>query len=317
MSLKTELSKPTERIKNLLTKLSDLPKEAEEELKTKQNMQRKIRELEKQLRTGKVDEKSEERIRQNMQAGFSQEIKKLELGYNLKFKEAEKSYAGQFNGIKADISRFSKGIQQITSICSNLLQIKTPLSSPEHIKFESHIKPIVIPQVKPNIRVPKLPINSGAEISGDLGICAKKIYSFLFYNQDRAFTKSQIGAVTGYSSTSGGFNNALSQLNSLGLIIKDGGLIKVNEMRSDLAEEFNFSIEAIIPTLGKCEKEIYEVLLANPGQEYSREELASSTPTNYSPTSGGFNNSLSRLNTLGLIIKKSNSIKLNPELLEI
>ena len=41
------------------------------------------------------------------------------------------------------------------------------------------------------------------------------------------------------------------------------------------------------------------------------------TPTNYSSSSGGFSNSLSRLNSLGLIKRNGGIIQLNPELLEI
>jgi hypothetical protein len=36
--------------------------------------------------------------------------------------------------------------------------------------------------------------------------------------QDQAFTKAEIGERTGYSAESGSFSNALSRLNTLGLI---------------------------------------------------------------------------------------------------
>jgi hypothetical protein len=75
----------------------------------------------------------------------------------------------------------------------------------------------------------------------------------------------------------------------------------------DIIETFKFK-------LGKCEREIYEVLLSDPDTEYTKEELAQTTATQYSPTSGGFSNSLSKLNTLELLVRQNGKIKLNPEL---
>ncbi|KKN50427.1 hypothetical protein LCGC14_0632570 [marine sediment metagenome] len=65
------------------------------------------------------------------------------------------------------------------------------------------------------------------------------------------------------------------------------------------------------------EKEIYEVLLNNENLEFSKEELARETITQYSFNSGGFSNALSRLNTFGIIERRDGKIKLNPELLEL
>ncbi len=78
-----------------------------------------------------------------------------------------------------------------------------------------------------------------------------------------------------------------------------------------------FEREAIISKLGRCEKEIYDVLLQNPDDTFGKEELAENTLTQYSANSGSFSNAISRLNTLGLIQRTNGMIRLNPELLEI
>ena len=52
-------------------------------------------------------------------------------------------------------------------------------------------------------------------------------------------------------------------------------------------------------------------------KEYTKEEIAELTTVSYSANSGGFNNAISRLNTLGVLQRNSGKIKLNPELLEI
>lgn len=116
---------------------------------------------------------------------------------------------------------------------------------------------------------------------------------------------------------SGGFNNAISKLRSLNLIKGSSSNLQVNEFNADIVLEGSFEKENISNILGKCEKEIYQVLLDNPNQDFSKEELASMTSTNYSANSGGFNNSISRLNSLGLLTRMNGRIKLNEELLEL
>ena len=90
--------------------------------------------------------------------------------------------------------------------------------------------------------------------------------------------------------------------------------INVN-VNVNVAGEYDFSKESIMKNLGVCPKKIYQLLLDNPHQEYSREEIAEET--GYSPGSGGFSNAISKLNSLRLIQKDNAHIKLNQDLLEI
>lgn len=159
--------------------------------------------------------------------------------------------------------------------------------------------------------------------NGMLSKCAREIIRFLASYSDRAFSKVQLGVATGYSPTSSGYSNALSELNTAGFIVKTGR-IQVNhsalsEIESLLGgiQKMQYSIETYKSKLGKCEGEIFEVLLKYPYDIYSKEVLAEKTTSKYSPTSSGYNNALSRLNTLELIERSNGGIKLNPELLEV
>lgn len=152
---------------------------------------------------------------------------------------------------------------------------------------------------------------SGEEIT--LGKCERAVYSFLFANPDKAFTKIQLGAVTGYSPKSGGFNNALYRLNSLGLSQKRGDGIQVGMFVDSLADPSDsYSPDIWLTKLGKCEREIYKMLRDYNERPMTKDEIA--TYTNYSPTSGGFNNALYHLNAIGLITRTKEGISLNPEL---
>lgn len=130
-----------------------------------------------------------------------------------------------------------------------------------------------------------------------------------------------MGIATNYSPNSGGFSNALSELNNKQLIIKDSTKIKASSNAiTVLPDEFRplkYSIHTYKDKLGKCEREIYEVLLAHPHDVFTKEKLAFCTQSQYSFNSGGFSNALSTLNTLELTKKEGSYIKLNPELLEL
>lgn len=63
-----------------------------------------------------------------------------------------------------------------------------------------------------------------------LGACARAVWKLMLdHHSDETWRKEQIADETGYSVTSGGFNNSLSELSALGLIERmQGGLIRIN-----------------------------------------------------------------------------------------
>ncbi len=63
-----------------------------------------------------------------------------------------------------------------------------------------------------------------------LGACSRKIWEFMLEHQSHgSISKEDIAAETGYSATSGGFNNSLSELSALGLVERvPGGIIRIN-----------------------------------------------------------------------------------------
>lgn len=63
-----------------------------------------------------------------------------------------------------------------------------------------------------------------------LGACARAIWTLLLGGYHEAqWGKERIASETGYSVTSGGFNNSLSALSALGLIERlPGGMVRIN-----------------------------------------------------------------------------------------
>ncbi len=293
-------------IKKLLKDVIDLPKEAEAELKTKKEFQNKISELKREVRVLNsskpkpvADERALERARM-------QGSKETEREFNDKIHTLERSY---------------KQIEKKLIDVGKIIGKEIPkYSFPE--KTIVHPKESIVPRTQSKIeKVPSKDVLEGYEdVTLEdirLGICARKIYSVLFGNQTLELTKVQLGLLSGYSTRSSGFSNALAQMNTMGLIKRDNGKISINEINEEYATERTEGIsrEEWAKNLGLCSKKIFQFLLEHDYEEFEKEHLAEEV--SYSVNSSGFNNSLAQLNSLGLIQRNGRAIKLNPELLEL
>lgn len=291
---------PTAKVKSILSKLTDLPKEAEEELRDKEQLKQKVAELTHKIRVMEREKPKPELD----QAGIS------------KIKEATE---------KACLENFQMRFKDKFDFLEE--QIKTGF---KNLRLELQSKPFVGINA-PKILAKSLPTSfqkpvtspvlfSQASDDAKFGVCERKVLGFLLSRSDKWFTKIQVGAMTGYASGSGSFNNAISKLYQSGFIDRKGSDIQIRQDAIDktialVSDGFDYKIEDWIGKLGKCEKAIYEILLENPDVMFTKEELGEAT--SYQATSGSFNNSISRLNTLGLIQKSSDGIQINPEILNI
>lgn len=299
--------KPTEKVMAALTKLSLLPAAAVKETKDIAELQKEVSRLKGELSKGPKaaipdSNKQVQQAREDMRKHYTVVLKERDGMLATAYGQVRK-----LQGVMAKICQLSGGNPvELPAIPA----IPAASSNPTGHRGEAGI-------VRP---VKKVPVNAG---NGTLGKCAKAIVAFLASHADRDWSKAQVAVVTGYSVGSGSFNNALSELTSLGFILR-GGKIRanpdaMNEIDSAVggigAQEY--SVETFKENLGKCEREIYEVFLESPHDTHSKESLAAKTPSNYSPGSGSFNNALSRLTTLELITRDNGKIQLNPELIEL
>jgi hypothetical protein len=302
-------------VKKILSKLKDIPEEAERELTTKQELQKEVTRLRSEVTKSQT------------------EIKKLyTLGAATENPETKKRISELQLTVKAkdqEISQLSKIVKSYEireHKILELLKTSAPIIQKQDIpKIQQSVPKIIIPvQEKRSIVSERRATATSTNGSLSMGKCSKEIIRFLAQYPERKFSKAQVAIATGYSPGSGGFNNSLSELNSRKFLIRDQGKLQVDNSGMDEImaavgpiEYRNYDINTYKNQLGKCEREIYEVLLDNPHDQFTKEEISQRTATEYSPGSGGFNNSLSRLNTLELIKRSGGRIQLNPELLEI
>lgn len=296
---------PTPKVRSILSKLTDLPKEAEAELHDKAEMKakiselnRKIHSLEKQSKDSKLDEKDLDKIKQ-----FVEKAVRREAGQ--RFKD---SIEGFMNGMQSEMKVILEEFDREFPIKMNVCL--TPLIKKPEPYLTGGIK---IHPLDPGVREVYPIDNSG------LGKCEKSILGFLLSRADnpRDYTKPQLAAWVGYSHKSGSFNNALYKLNSMGLIVLNRGLIqivqdRVDDIREIVGSNVDYSLNAIISKLGKCERSIYTFLDTNDTEAHSKQSIAESI--GYSDKSGSFNNAIYKLNTLELIKRQPDGIIVNHEI---
>jgi len=321
------------KVKKVLSKLADLPEEAQKELKTIKEHKGKIRELTSEVTVlkrklnsdnkGMVD--SKEIIALNKEKGIL--LKEVEKRDKI-LKESHETIAHASSLIK-DMDKAFKEIPSFITIhtlnkCEKAM--KTINDKPVLMALPVH-KEIKSTQeekdkfINENVEALDKSKESKKISDGDinLGRCERKIYSFLYSNQERAsFTKVQIGVVTGYSPKSAAFKKALSTLGTNDLISRNGNNVSIKNINPDLVEEgHTFSIDLIKQKIEKCAKEILNVLLDYPDEELSKEDLAGRTSSEYISTQAAFKKGLSQLCSLGLAKRHGANVRLTEGIKEM
>lgn len=112
-------------------------------------------------------------------------------------------------------------------------------------------------------------------------------------------SREMVAAVAGYSPSSGGFNNLLGGLGTMGAIGKPmQGCVSLQLEGVDVISKEE-GRDLLIGTLSNPQRRIVGVLVDSGAR--SRDDVGQFT--GYSPSSGGFNNLLGSLGTLGILVK--------------
>jgi hypothetical protein len=111
-------------------------------------------------------------------------------------------------------------------------------------------------------------------------------------------SREMVAAASGYSPSSGGFNNLLGGLATAGAIGKPGpGLVSLQTDAADMTVDEGRAM--LWNNLSAPQQKLVSALIGV--AEASREQLGEAT--GYSASSGGFNNLIGSLNTLGIFTK--------------
>jgi len=310
--------KTPEAIKKILQSLTDIPKEAEKELKSSGEMKKKISELKRELSRRPTETKVKEI--------FKTDDRLIERATISGFNDCKKQMMPEINFLRKENGNLIILMKKIGSLLNfEPIPKKEYSFDPKTIvpKNPTTVSHTPVPQSESPVmsrNVPKVQNNNheydpNAEVN--LTLCARKVYSFLFENSERTFSMIQITWATGYR-MGGGFMNNIYLLTNAGLAIKDGSTLRIGEINSEYATEkvIKFSIEDIFTKLPKCAENVLKLLYEDPDREWTSQELADEAGDGYS-MGGGFMNNVYKLTGLELAKKYGQKIKLNPEVLEL
>lgn len=152
-----------------------------------------------------------------------------------------------------------------------------------------------------------------AYLSAKLTPPEKAILGFLNMRPGVYFPKRRVAAMAGYSASSGSFRNACSSLSTRGFIVRRGQDLALKDALDveALVQGITHTLEGWIAKMSPPEKAIIKLLREQGGQVCLKDWLAEHS--GYAASSGSFRNALSRLTTMGLIVREEGGFALHPE----
>jgi len=223
---------------------------------------------------------------------------------------------GIFATVKLDLKKVEAAVAKGEKLFSRLKALQTTAGQskpPSHALAAPRLTPPATQRPRPAtfsgmnliLEPQRAAQKERADGEARFGRCERAILTALAqYPQGR--TAVQVALLSEYSVSSGGFNNSLGKLRSLGYItrtnpiqITSEGVAALGDFRPlptgmDLVSHW-------VKKLQKCEAAILLVLVNSYPATMSAQDVADAT--GYSAASGGFNNALGRLRTLELITR--------------
>lgn len=289
---------PTSKIKSLLPQLSDLPKEAEEEARTIDDLKKQIFDLKRSQRVQVGVQGIDQGAIDEALKPYIEEMKKAEFGQ----RELIGSYEDYANKIKNLVDNFGIELSKITPPKMGAMVSYTPVS-----------KVYKIPE-KPEGLSDNVDHNMGSiRLDDDKPITggAMRMLKVLAKRYPMKFTKSQLGTLSKLSPRSGTYGTYFSLLRSKGLIQIDANLISITklglEMVGPVSEYDLRTVEMWQGNLFGGARRMFDVLVGNAPKALSKEELGEMV--GLSANSGTFGTYLSMLRSNGLVETEGGLIK--------
>ena len=313
-----DIVKPTktpDNIKKLMKDVVDLPKEAEEELKTTQDMKNKIRELRTKLTIAEKGQKVIERPEDK-----EKQLKTIERAREQGFRESERISMDILKKTNLSLTNFRKGVEIIVANCSKLLQVEVPKFNelpkfnPKPIQSKPQIQSVTeVTHLTPESKQVLIPNSSGTLRAG-----AMKMLNWLAGAYPNPLTKQRLATLSGFSVKGGTFNTYISELKRNGWIVGANDLSITNEGLQNSHAEVIPSREELLQMwktkfrvgAGKILQFVYE----NYPNGVDKDEIGYAV--GFASEGGTFNTYLSELRRNGLIQIDGNQIRISEEFFE-
>jgi hypothetical protein len=271
-----------EKVRKLLPALADLPKQAEDQAKDMTSARQRIAELERELRARPVQIQPERVVERVEIPVFSD---------------------GELSRLEAAAAALVASGKQIAGVGQ---EVATAMKVRSRQEFASAYG-LRVAQPVPVRLAPSRERRVAAAPTADLSKAERRILSVLAqYPQGR--TQTQVALLASYSSSGGGFLNAIGSLRSKGWIqgtkqqleITPDGHAAIGDAWEPLPPPGPELVAHWLRSLSKAERLILQTLAEVYPSTLSKEEIAEQT--GYVASGGGFLNALGKLRTLELIV---------------
>jgi hypothetical protein len=315
---------PSDKLKKLLNaELTDLAKQSKEDLRDKESMAARIRELEREVKAAraekpappppppapKVDEKAVKALAHKARAEFAKDAEKIVQGAVKIFKAS----------IETEIKSFEHAVETDISAKVRALKSELPIPVPKSLETTPSAGRAAFPAARP------APVSKGVE-DGDgqkYEKAVREVLTVLLRHEGFPFTTKQLAALSGYSDSTGSFRDAMATLAASGFIERVHGRVILKPGMRERAEQI---VRTHVPHKGpptpedwlpalreESHRQVFEVFLADPQRAWRTHEVAENTRSKYSPSTGSFRDGMARVSKLGLVTRHGGLAKLNQE----
>lgn len=312
-----DVTPPSDKIKKILQKVTDLPKEAEVELKTKEELQREVSRLRREL-TLSLKGANKEKI---VNVVDNKAMRELIIKHNAQLKEIDNKYKSLEKDTLKDKQFMENIVKQITSyVLSHSrqlgLNIKYEDSKLQISHFDKQKQAVPVIQVMPRPSVTSI---SNIDVK-PLREGAMKMLGWLACFYPESLTREKVATLSGFTASGGTFNTYLSELKRNGWISENGEISITEEGLSHAINipEKPSNPEAFIEMWASKFREgaarIFRLVCETYPDSMTKKEIGEAT--GFEPTGGTFNTYISELRRNGLVVIKDNEITASRELFE-
>lgn len=320
-----------DKIKELLPKLADLPKEAAEKAKNEAELRAVVQRLERELRDvkraapvvpavpvvkGISQGELERQVKTAAATASAQTKKELEEKAELIVGEIQAAFNEAALRLKAaqnmlpNVRGVFRGFKAPAPVLPRTIEAVTPVHSPP-------TRPSSLPP--PSRRVSLPPLDGAASNGQQLNSTARKLLGILAQWSPEGMSRAQLAAFAGIKSNTGSFGNRMSELRVPGYIREEGDRIfatdaGIEAAGVDIQPAPRTTDEVLAIWRGKLNSTAFrmlEILAAEGGRAIARAELAERAGVQ--PNTGSFGNRLSELRSARLLVDQGGAVAANPE----
>lgn len=224
-------SAPAEKVRRVLEKLKDLPEEAEEELKSKDDLKRKIIQLQREVILTKQNKPVQQIDKNTLERQYTK-------GFNDAIKTTNERIPNIINHINAEIKSIGNLKNQIEPNLKKSLETLSYIQGAvESLKTNKFLQTKI--EVKPQKIEPIQPIPNEFEQTDneELGAGPMKILNAIAQFDPNQISIYQAGTFAGYSVGSGTWTNYISILRKKYLINKSGKMLSLTDQGREITRD--------------------------------------------------------------------------------